>query len=66
MIIGGLGGIGRATALWMIGKGAKNKLITLRWGDSVPDARQLRETAQAAGSNLEIRNYGISDGHSLM
>ena len=50
----------------MIGKEAKNKLITSRWGDSVPDATQLRETAQAAGCNLEIRSCDISDGHSLM
>lgn len=66
MIVGGLGGIGRTTALWMIEKGAKNMLITSRKGDSGPGATKLREAAQVAGCKLEIRSCDISDEDSLV
>ncbi|KAL9127721.1 MAG: hypothetical protein Q9217_003451 [Psora testacea] len=66
LIVGGLGGIGRAIALWMIDKGAKNILISSRRGATNPDALLLQQSAQAKGCNLQIRGCDISDEKSLV
>lgn len=66
LIVGGLGGIGRAIALWMINKGAKNILVSSRRGSSDPDAILLQQSARASGCNLQIRGCDISDEESLV
>ncbi|KAK9774990.1 hypothetical protein SCAR479_08264 [Seiridium cardinale] len=66
MVTGGLGGIGRSIARWMIEKGARNLLLVSRSAKSHPDAAALTATAQAQGCNLQIRSCDISDENSFM
>lgn len=66
LIAGGLGGIGRAIALWMIGEGVKNLVLVSRHATSHPGAAELRETAELAGCRLQIRDCDISDETSLL
>jgi NADPH:quinone reductase-like Zn-dependent oxidoreductase len=65
MIVGGLGGIGRTIALWMIEKGAKNILIVSRSAASHPDAASLSQYAREYCCNLHIQSCDISDEKML-
>ena len=66
LIVGGLGGIGRAITLWMIDNKAKNILILSRREASGPDAEQLLQSARVNGCNLQIRSCNISNEESLV
>ncbi|PBP25422.1 hypothetical protein BUE80_DR003887 [Diplocarpon rosae] len=66
LIVGGLGGIGRAMALWMIEKGAKHILLVSRSAASHPEAASLSRRAKDNGCNLHIRSCDVSDEVSLV
>jgi NADPH:quinone reductase-like Zn-dependent oxidoreductase/malonyl CoA-acyl carrier protein transacylase/NAD(P)-dependent dehydrogenase (short-subunit alcohol dehydrogenase family)/SAM-dependent methyltransferase len=66
MIAGGVGGIGKVIAEWMIEKGAKNILIVSRSAESHPNSAPLVEKAQKDGCKVYIRNCDISDEQSLV
>ncbi|KAH7143722.1 hypothetical protein EDB81DRAFT_935118 [Dactylonectria macrodidyma] len=66
LITGGLGGLGRAIALWMVQKGARNILLVSRNAQSHPDAASLMEQAKNEGCNLQVRNCDVSDEQSLL
>lgn len=66
MVSGGLGGIGRAVAEWIISKGARNVVLVSRKASSHPDADKVREKAEAAGCRLLIHNCDVSDENSLL
>ncbi|MDI1488099.1 MAG: putative PKS/NRPS-like protein biosynthetic cluster [Ramalina farinacea] len=66
LIAGGLGGIGRVIALWMIEKGAKNILLVSRNAESHPNAKELVETANSEDCDLQIRNCDVSSESSLV
>ena len=61
LVSGGLGGIGRAIAEWIIRKGAKNVLLVSRKASSHPEAAKLTEEAEAIGCRLLIRDCDVSD-----
>lgn len=63
---GGLGGIGRAVAEWIIRKGAKNVVLVSRKASSHPEAAKLIEEAEAVGCRLLIRDCDVSDESSLL
>lgn len=66
MIAGGLGGVGRAIALWMMEKGAKTILLVSRNAESHPDAENLVRKATAEGCNLHVRNCDVSSEKGLI
>ena len=66
LVSGGLGGIGRAIAEWIIRKGAKNVLLVSRKASSHPEAAKLTEEAEAIGCRLLIRDCDVSDESSLL
>lgn len=66
LVSGGLGGIGRAVAEWIIRKGAKNLVIVSRKASSHPGAAKLIEKAEAVGCRLLIRDCDVSDESSLL
>ena len=66
MVSGGLGGIGRAVAEWMIRKGAKNVVLVSRKASSHPDAAKLIEEAEAVGCRLLIRDCDAADESSFL
>ena len=51
LLVGGLGGIGRALAVFMANKGAKNLAFLSRSGDSKPEAKEALQ---------EIRDLGVN------
>jgi NADPH:quinone reductase-like Zn-dependent oxidoreductase/ubiquinone/menaquinone biosynthesis C-methylase UbiE len=61
LVVGGLGGVGRAIALWMIEQGARHVLVVSRNAASHPDAAQLIDDARADGCNLYIRDCDVAD-----
>ncbi|KAM5483533.1 Type I Iterative PKS [Microsporum canis] len=66
MIVGGLGGIGRAIAPWMIENGAKNLVLVSRHATSHPEAPQLAKVAESAGCRLQIYDSDVSKEASLL
>ncbi|KAH8655375.1 type I polyketide synthase [Xylariales sp. PMI_506] len=66
LIVGGVTGIGRAAAEWMVQKGAKNLLIVSRNAQSHPDAPSLVQTCKADGCKVEIRNCDVADEASFL
>lgn len=66
LIAGGLGGIGRVIALWMIEKGAKNILLISRNAESHPNAQELIKTAKGEDCNLHIWNCDVSSESCLL
>lgn len=65
MVSGGLGGIGRVVAEWIIRKGANNVVVVSRKASSHPEAAKLMEKAEAVGCRLLIRDCDVSDESSL-
>ena len=65
LIAGGLGGIGRAIAFWMMENGAKNILLVSRSAESHSSAPELVQSAMDGGCNLQIRNCDVSSESSL-
>jgi hypothetical protein len=66
LIVGGLGGVGHAIALWMMEKRAKNLLVISRKAASHPKASSLLQKAKAHGCNLHVRNCNVSDEESVL
>ncbi|KAK7734196.1 Type I Iterative PKS [Diaporthe eres] len=66
LIVGGLGGIGRAVALWLFEKGAKNIIVTSRKAESHPSAPELSSLAAAAGCRLLLRNCDTTQEAELV
>lgn len=66
LIVGGLGGIGRAVASWLFEKGAKNIIVTSRKAESHPSAPELSSLAAAAGCRLLLRNCDTTQEAELV
>jgi NAD(P)-dependent dehydrogenase (short-subunit alcohol dehydrogenase family) len=61
MLVGGLGGIGRAIAAWLIDNGAQCLVFVNRSGISRPEARETVELLRSKGATIEVRSCDISD-----
>lgn len=55
LLVGGLGGLGRALAEWMVRKGAKNLAFFSRSGASRPEAKATVDWLEAR--DIKIRNF---------
>ncbi|KAI1412829.1 hypothetical protein F5Y13DRAFT_199683 [Hypoxylon sp. FL1857] len=66
LIAGGLGGIGRAIALWMVEQGAKNILLVSRHAESHPNATELVQKGLKGGCNIHVKNCDVSDEKALL
>lgn len=66
LLSGGLGGLGRTIAQWMIEKGARNLLIVSRNAASHPEAASLISFGEKKGCNVHVRNCDVSDEKSLV
>lgn len=66
LLSGGLGGLGREIAQWMIEKGARNILIISRNAASHPEAASLIGFGKGKGCNVYVRNCDVSDEESLV
>ncbi|KAL9112783.1 MAG: hypothetical protein Q9227_003086 [Pyrenula ochraceoflavens] len=60
LIVGGLGGVGRSIAQWMVERGAKNILLVSRNAESSLEVRELIQTARVEGCRLHVRNCDVA------
>ena len=65
MLVGGLGGIGRAIALWMVDNGARNLIFVNRSGLIRQEARDLVQALQNQGANVSVFACDVSDSEQL-
>lgn len=61
LLVGGLGGIGRAIALWMADKGAKNLIILSRSGLANSSAQSLIQKLSEKGVHVDIHACDITN-----
>lgn len=54
LLVGGLGGIGRAIALWMIAHGARNIIFANRSGMNKQEAKDVVEQLEDAGARVRV------------
>lgn len=59
LIIGGLGGLGRSLARWLVDHGAKNLLLLSRNAVSSPYAQPLRDDLAPTDVNLVFKNCNV-------
>jgi NAD(P)-dependent dehydrogenase (short-subunit alcohol dehydrogenase family) len=60
LIVGGVGGIGRAIVAWMVERGAKNVLVVSRNAEKHSEVAELNAEAQAGGCTLQFRSCDLS------
>lgn len=65
LISGGLGGLGRSIARWMVSRGAKNLLLLSRSGPVVDKSRILVEELRRRGARIEAPVCDVTDAISL-
>ncbi|KAK8107122.1 uncharacterized protein PG998_009135 [Apiospora kogelbergensis] len=65
LIIGGLGGIGRVYAQWMIDHGAKNLVLLSRNAASSVHSATIEKELSVGGANVTLRNCDASEMESL-
>ncbi|PYH44099.1 putative polyketide synthase [Aspergillus saccharolyticus JOP 1030-1] len=61
VIAGGLGGIGRATARWLVERGARNLILLSRFGPRTEEGRLLVQELQNQGVRVETPACDITD-----
>lgn len=65
LLVGGLGGLGRAIASWMVRCGAKNIIFASRSGLVKQSARDLVEDLESKGTRVAVFNCDISKVEEL-
>ena len=61
LLIGGLGGLGRAMATWMMSHGAKNFIFASRSGSSKQSAWDVVDHLQSSGANVAVYSCDVSN-----
>ncbi|XP_014553689.1 hypothetical protein COCVIDRAFT_29158 [Bipolaris victoriae FI3] len=61
LLVGGLGGIGRATASWMVERGAKNLIFANRSGMTKQEAKDTVHALKAMGAQVHVQKCDVSD-----
>ncbi|EXK33530.1 hypothetical protein FOMG_10801 [Fusarium oxysporum f. sp. melonis 26406] len=65
LLVGGLGGLGRATSAWLAEHGAKNLIFVSRSGTSKPEAAALVESLEKNAVNVAVLRCDVSDYEKL-
>ena len=61
MLVGGLGGLGRSIAQWMVARGAKSMILLSRSGAQKPEAVQVVNEMRAAGATVTVYACDVAD-----
>nr|ASK38717.1 polyketide synthase [Paecilomyces divaricatus] len=61
VLVGGLGGIGRAMASWMIANGARHLIFVNRSGLARNEARETVESLEGHGAHVAVYSCDVSD-----
>ncbi|KAH8817121.1 putative polyketide synthase [Xylogone sp. PMI_703] len=65
LLVGGLGGLGRCIARWMVENGAKHLIFISRSGAQKLEAKQTLEILKESGSQTAVHACDISDANAL-
>ena len=65
ILSGGLGGLGRSIAQWMIRQGAKNIVFLSRSGAAKPEARSTLDTLIKQGANVCAYACNVSNAEEI-
>ncbi|KAH8883307.1 phenolpthiocerol synthesis polyketide synthase ppsA [Thozetella sp. PMI_491] len=65
VIAGGLGGLGRSVARWIVDRGARHLLLLSRSGATSEEAKALLAELRACGTTVEAPACDISDANKL-
>lgn len=66
VIAGGLGGLGRAISLWLVGHGARNLILLSRSaGPKTPEAQELVSKLRDRGVNVVLKACDISNASAV-
>lgn len=65
LLVGGLGGIGRATALWMVDHGAKNLIFANRRGLASQEAKDTVKDLEAKGATAAVYSCDVSKSEAV-
>jgi len=65
VLVGGMGGLGRAIALWMHSRGARNFIFASRSGLNRPEAQELKTALEASGSRVVVGECDVSKSSDL-
>lgn len=65
VLSGGLGGLGRSLARWMVSRGARHLLFLSRSGASSDAAKALVEELEAKSCHITVRICDVSDKEKL-
>ncbi|KUI54262.1 Lovastatin diketide synthase LovF [Cytospora mali] len=60
LLVGGMGGLGRAMALWMLSHGARNFIFASRSGLDRVEARELEAILESSGANVVVGKCDVS------
>ncbi|KAI0009070.1 putative polyketide synthase [Xylariaceae sp. FL0662B] len=66
LLVGGMGGLGRAIALWMLARGARNFIFASRSGLDRPEAQDLKSKLEESGANVIVCKCNISNKADLV
>jgi acyl transferase domain-containing protein/thioesterase domain-containing protein/acyl carrier protein len=61
LITGGLGGFGLAVAKWLVGRGAKNLVLTGRSGAATPEAKRAVAALKRMGAKVLVVKADVAD-----
>jgi hypothetical protein len=65
VLAGGLGGLGRSIARWMVSRGAKNLIFLSRSGAASESAQELVKELEATGCNVHVFACDVSNESAL-
>ena len=65
LLVGGLGGLGRAIAMWMVTHGARNLIFASRNGLAKKSARLLVNDLKRKGAKVAVFNCDVSNSQQL-
>ena len=65
ILVGGLGGLGRSTALWMADHGAKNLIFVSRSGIAKQEARELVNVLKERQITVVVHSCDVGNASQL-
>jgi NADPH:quinone reductase-like Zn-dependent oxidoreductase len=65
LLVGGLGGIGRATAMWMVSHGVRNIVFANRTGHTKQEAKDTIQALEGKGATVKVYSCDVSDASQV-
>ncbi|KAI2635455.1 acyl transferase domain-containing protein [Xylaria nigripes] len=66
LLVGGLGGLGRSIAMWMVEYGAKHFIFLSRSGGTKPNEKALVQALEGAGCTVEVVMGSVTEIGSIL